>query len=60
MKQSPSTGMWNAEPRELLGSAKAHQPYMVTKVETSDEMDIWLNPKYPLTMYNQQPCFSIY
>ena len=28
---------------------------MVTKVETSDEMNIWLNPKYSFTMYNQQP-----
>lgn len=33
------------EPIELLGSAKAHQPIWVTKVETSDEMILWLNPK---------------
>lgn len=25
---------------------------MVTKVEISDRMNIWLNPKYSLTMYN--------
>ena len=28
---------------------------MVTKVETMIRMDIRLNPKYPLTMGNQQP-----
>lgn len=48
-------GIGVEELRELLGSAKAHRTILVTKVETIDGMDIWLNPKCLITMYNQQP-----